>query len=372
MPDNKTGLRRPFAHDSDADHWRILVETVGAAVAAPLTAALERVQALSATGRIERSSLRSLLQEIDAAREAGIIAQRLTRLSAGAAQQSPEWLPLHGTINEALGHHHAEKDGRLGWGSERTSTLVMVDASLLLSLLNAVVEWALQHAHSRIEFNTSIKAWPANAQLACRFSCREAGDPAKSGAMAPTLDTLTWRLIEQTAWAAQLLVSRHDAGDVTQLFIEFPRTQNDRAASSLPSAENRGLALETRPQPLAGNQILVVAPRHELRRLIRDAIKDMGLIVDEVASVAEAATFCADGLPHAIIFDGALNGAGLDQLREGMGAQFPDLVFIEIDEGGDAFEMSGHGNAHVACVTRAAVASALPSVLMYELSKGGV
>lgn len=371
MPDSKTGSgsRRLLPPESDADHWRALIETVGAAVASPLTAALERVQALSATGRIERSSLRSLLQEVESAREAGIIAQRLTRLSAGTAQQSPEWLPLDAVLKEVLHHHPAAAHGRLTLGPQRVPVLVMVDASLLMSLLNTAVDWALQHAHAQIEFTLGIKAWPANAQLTCRFVRRRTDGPAGSG---PPLDLLTWHLIEQTAWAAQLLVSRHDARDLTEVCVEFPRTSSDSAAGTAPAPLDRGLPLGTRPQPLAGNQILVVAPRHEMRRLIRDAIKDMGLIVDEAASVDEATAFCADGLPHAIIFDGLLNGAPLDQLREGMVAQFPDLVFIEIDEGGEAFEMSGHGNAHVACVARGAVASALPSVLMYELSKGGV
>ncbi len=53
---------------TDEARWRDLVAQLSVEIAAPLTAALERVHALASTGRIDRASLRALREEIVQAR----------------------------------------------------------------------------------------------------------------------------------------------------------------------------------------------------------------------------------------------------------------------------------------------------------------
>jgi hypothetical protein len=106
-----------------------------------------------------------------------------------------------------------------------------------------------------------------------------------------------------------------------------------------------------------------------VRVQVRDAIKHMGLIVDLVASVEEAVDFCRDGLPHAIVVESVLAGARLDQLKAEISSEVPSFAFIEIVEEGNTFEMSTFGEGSMARVGRAAIESALPSVLTFELSK---
>ena len=50
-------------------------------------------------------------------------------------------------------------------------------------------------------------------------------------------------------------------------------------------------------------------------------------------------------------------------------AELPDFPFIEIVEQGEDYAMSGFGGADHAHVGRQALDNALPSVLMFELSK---
>jgi hypothetical protein len=85
--------------------------------------------------------------------------------------------------------------------------------------------------------------------------------------------------------------------------------------------------------------------------------------------VDEAFDFCHEGLPHAIVVEGILRGERLKQLRKEIVAEVPDFAFVEIIEEGSQFEMSNSGNRSVARVGRGAIESALPSVLMFELSK---
>jgi len=114
----------------------------------------------------------------------------------------------------------------------------------------------------------------------------------------------------------------------------------------------------------------VVASRREMRVRIRDAIRHMGLVVDLVSSVEEAGDFCRDSLPHAIIVEGILAGERLGQLRSEICADVPGFPFVEIIEEGSSFAMSGFSGSEMGRVGRDAIESALPSVLMFELSRG--
>ena len=116
--------------------------------------------------------------------------------------------------------------------------------------------------------------------------------------------------------------------------------------------------------------MLVVASRRELRVEIRDALRNMNLLVDFVGSVKEAANFCKEGLPHAIIIESIQLGERFSAFRDEILSEVPDFVFIEIVEEGSAFEMSGLNGAEIARVGRAVIASSLPAALMFELAKG--
>jgi hypothetical protein len=361
------------ADAADGDRWRDLVNAVGCEIAAPLTAALERIHALTTTGRIDKPGLRALREDIENARRAGMIAQQLTRFASARLRQSHERLALAETLDSVLAHRTRETQARgISVKPSLKPADVIVDASLLFSLLNTVLDWALANARSQIEFTVDMKAWPAHARLGCRFAHRpadELDDGAPPPASAPSLDSLTWRLLEQTAWTMGLPITRSlKHGDVL-LTLEFPRTANDQMEGLSTIELDQGFGLSSNSKPLAGSHVLVVASRRDMRVRVRDAIRHMGLVIDLVSSVEEAADFCRDGLPHAIVVEGILAGERLKALRAEICAELPDFPFIEIIEEGASFAMSGFGGATMGRVGRDAIESALPSVLMFELSR---
>jgi hypothetical protein len=65
------------------------------------------------------------------------------------------------------------------------------------------------------------------------------------------------------------------------------------------------------------------------------------------------------------MFDSAFDG-----LRSDIRLQCPELAWIEIVEQGDAFEISSFGGMSMARVGRDAIATSLPSALMFELAGG--
>lgn len=360
------------ADTADGERWREIVNAVGTEIAGPLTAALERIHALVTTGRIDKASLRALRDEVESARHAGMLAQQLTRFAAARLRQSHERLALSDMLQAVLTHRARETQARgITLSPQLKPADVIVDASLLFSLLNTLLDWALAQARSHIAFTIDMKAWPAHARLGCHFAHRPA-DELDDGARpvdVATLDSLSWRLLEQTAWTMGLPLIRSENRGEVRVLIEFPRTAHEQMEGLSAIELDHGFALSSNSKPLAGSHVLVVASRREMRVRVRDAIRHMGLVIDLVSSVDEAHDFCREGLPHAIIVEGILNGERLRQLRSDICAELPDFPFIEIIEEGASFAMSGFGGAAMGRVGRDAIENALPSVLMFELSR---
>ena len=361
------------AHDDQ--HWSELLGQVGAEIAGPLTAAIERVTALAVTGKIDRHNLRALRDELDQARRAGMLGQQLARFASRRLRQSQERLQLTQMLRDVLLQRGRETQAR---GVQLKQVLqpveVMADPALLFTLLNTVLDWALACARSHIEFRVELKSWPAHGRLSCRFVHRpldELDDGAPADAPAGSgLDSLTWRLLQQTALAMGLRIERHDEATTTLLALEFPRTISEQMEGVSAVELDQGFAASTNSKPLAGSHVLVLASRREVRSQVREAIRHMGLIIDFVGSVEEAMEFCADGLPHAIVFESALRGERFDALRSEILAEVPDFVFIELAEEGTEFEVSGFSSSGMARVGRDAIMSSLPSALLFELSRG--
>ena len=64
-----------------------------------------------------------------------------------------------------------------------------------------------------------------------------------------------------------------------------------------------------------------------------------------------------------------LRGDRFNDLRHEVDSAGTEVVFIEIIEEGNAFEISGFGGLSMARVGRDAILTSLPSALMFELSK---
>lgn len=357
----------------EGDHWREVVSGMSAEMAVPLTAALERVQTLAATGRIDRTSLRCLHEEIQRARQISMAGQQMARLASGQLRQTPERLALTDTLKSVLTQRERETEAR---GIHITQVLrpaqVVVDASMLFSLLDHLLTWSMEHARSPIAFHIDVKTWPAHARVSTRFACQPIDQlpagPAAAQAQ-PELDTMTWRVLQQTAWTMGLPIERALEGHELRATIEFPRTVSDELEGMTAIELDNGFSPSLHSKPLAGSQVLVVASRRDVRVQVRDAIRNMGMIVDFVSSVDEAREFCSGGLPHAIIIESVLRGDRFNQLRRDIDAEGAEVVFIEIIEEGHTFEISGFGSHSMARVGRDAIHASLPSALMFELAK---
>jgi hypothetical protein len=352
--------------------WPDLVAQMGAEIAGPLTTALERINTLISTGRIDRLGLRALRDNVDAARHAGIIGQQLTRFASGRLRQSHERLQLADVAAQVLSHRSRETHAR---GITVKPLLkpaeAIGDASLLFSLLNSLLDWALANARSQVELTIENPLPHGCARMVCRFAIGPGDELAEGGGAlnANGLDSLTWRLLAETARAMGVSMERNVVDHACTLVLEFPRPPAGATEGVGAPEFNDGFAPSANSQPLAGSHVLVIASRRELRVQIRDALRNMSLIIDFVNSVNEAIAFCREGLPHAIVVEAIQSGERFAQFRQDISAEVPDFVFIEIVEEGTAYELSSFSGTNVARVGREALANSLQSVLIFELSR---
>jgi hypothetical protein len=360
--------------------WQLACQ-IGVEVAAPLTHALERALELQATGRIDRPGLHALVSQIEQARRASMVGQQIARLAQGGTQQQHETLNLTQALRDVLAQRQGELDARGVLVKQVLKPAeVVVDATLLSALMHTLLDWALRHACSSVDIQLDMKSWPAHARLVCRFDhlppdqalVSPAGSraPASAPQHAPTLDSLAWQLMVQVAHTMQLPLERHDTGGATALTIEFPHTANDSLEGASSFDVSSGFALANESHPLAGSHVLVMTLRRDVRNQIRQAVAHLGLTLDFVTTTEAAREFCQQGMPNAIVYESAIYDAAFDRLRTGIRQQRPELVWIEVTEQGEAFEISSFGGMSMARVGRDAIGTSLPSALMFELAKG--
>lgn len=397
-PVKLAGAANDVAQGPNHAQWADIVQQIGAEIAGPLSSALERIHNLMVTGQIDRQGLRSLREAVAHAREAGMMGQQLARLASGRVKLARERIHLTQLLRSVLAQRSRETQAR---GIQVRQVLkpveVMADGSLLFALLNALMDWALTSTHSSVDLRLDLTPWPAKARLVCRFAHRSLDmlDNLKPAPTPPSLNSLAWRLLEQTALTMGVLPLREDDGGLTVLTLEFPQTvgEDGVAGTSAPSPAGeravdrpleraadrpaeRSREAEGAPtttlnsKPLAGSHLLVVTPRRDLRAQIQDAVKHMGLIIDMVSDMNEASQFCLEGLPHGIVFETAQRGPAFDLLRQELLHEVPEFCFVEVLDMDHLTQLSTATGERMARISRAHLGDALPSVLLFELSRG--
>ena len=254
---------------------------------------------------------------------------------------------------------------------------VQADPTLMFTLLQALVDWSFEHCCGRtIHLVTDVRNWPIRSQLMCEFAWRQADQidtearthfDGEDDPDAMALDTMAWRLVETAARTMGVVVERSDSPWQARLLLEFTHSVEEESSHHAPlidMADPERLAMNS--EPLAGSHVLVVSPRREVRNQVREAVRTMGMMVDYVTSREEAREFCRGGMPHAVIYDGAL--AGFDALKAELRAEVAGVAFLEITEATTALEVAASGMAQEARVGLKAIVGTLPSALIYALS----
>ncbi len=376
------------------------VAQLGSEVAALLSDALERINTLATQAQHDKTTLRLLRDDLERARRLAIAGQQLQRLATGRVPVALEALDLTRALSEALRLRSPELQAR---GLELRQVLapatVSSDPALLFTLLQALLDWSFEHAARLVSLRVEHQTWPARALLVCRFPHRlpaAAWPEAQAAASPPALDSLSWRLLHQTATLLAVRLRRQGDTQITTLTLEFPDPlPSPPDALHGPGAEQGSAGpqaavqttthppthaplntheVETEPwapnsQPLAGHHVLVLAARRELRSRVRQALRPMGLMLDFVASVDEASEFCRGGLPHILVHEAALGGLRLARLRTELLAEEPRLGWLQVTEEGQGVELREVQGRATLCIGSEGLEEGLSAALMAALAQ---
>jgi len=345
-----------------------VVARLGAEIAAPLTAALDRVRFMANSGRIGRADLLALRDEIDLARQAGMRGQQIARITSGQIHPMPERLRLDTLLRQVLDEQVAQSAG-VGSHPDLTAVTVLADPSLVGTVLRAAADWSLSQARASIGWRLWVQDWPVQACLVCHFvhlpedvAIQPAGLPADRAQHLPALDTLDWLLLKFSAHLCGVQLQRDDSPSDTTLTLRFPHTVTETLEDS-----GDGQPVAQRLPP--GSQVLVLAGRREARQRVREALQGHDLFIDHVASVAEAAQYCADGPPQMLLFESAFDGDALRALVDRMAPASRVLVLVEITPAGRQVGVGQLGERPVTELGADALRDELASVLAQALAQ---
>ena len=356
----------------DAPSMTDVVARIAAEVSGPLTAALERVVSLAASGHIDRAGLLSLRDEIAGARQVGLRGQQIARFAEAPMHQSVERIDLSRLLRDVLTAQAMQAtSGAVGSRQTLGAAEVMGDLSLLHAVLQAAVDWSAEGALARVDWRLDLQPWPVRARVQCRFAHQAADRVARDdavgvGARLTQLDTLDWLLLQYTAHRADVIVRRDDGPSHCTLVLEFIHTVNDTLEGA--SAVDLGESGSAAPL-MAGSQVLVLAARRDARTQVRAAMHGHDLVIDYVPTVTAARQYCEDGVPQVLLFESSFDGDALRMLCDRLEDQMPGIAFIEIVPAGSGCEMGGTTGHRITRVGADGLRQMLASVMLLELAR---
>jgi len=313
------------AHQPVTDDKELAGE-LGAEVATSLSQALQRLDDILSSGRVGRPDLNALREEIERARQVAMLGQQLSRIASGLVQQSPELFDLPAILRRVL---RQRRDDLVRQGFElqlhlRAAT-VAVDASLLFALLKNLVDWALAHCNVPVpvlRLATETQAWPAHAQLRVEVQ-RQADERPGSAA---SLDTLSWRGVQQAAAALGVQLRREDTGRllrVTLTFAERGQRWPQLDGAAIAGAANAAAAT------LEGSVVIAGTQRPDLMAAVHGCLVPLGARVHAAADAQAVRALHQRELAEVLVLDAALPQAR--ELAQALhaGAGGPALVLID-------------------------------------------
>lgn len=339
---------------------------LAAEVSGPLTEALERVNQITSTGRVDRQGLAQLNRAIEDARRAGMMGQRIARMASGLAQPGIERVDLGGLLQGALDELTARAaPGAPGHRIKAARAQVMGDASLLHAVVEAAASWAQALAHGHIDWTLETDPWPPTASLHCRFNL--ASPRSEDTPPVDARDSLNWLMLGHATQLAGVAVSHSSLGQRQLLTLKFRHLANQ--ASDGEAISDHEALLDSRAGTralLTGCQVLVLSTQREWRQRVRDALRGQEVFVDHVSTLRAAEHYCDDGTPQVLVYEPAFDGDGLRRLRQRLCQQSQPAALVELVPESHECQASGR----TVLLGTEALASSLAPALVMALARG--
>ncbi|MES2945939.1 MAG: hypothetical protein V4772_23985 [Pseudomonadota bacterium] len=344
-----------------------LAGIIGSQLSEPLSDMQHVLNEFSRTRKITSDNMRQLKKSLDLARTVAKQSQQIARLASGRLRQSHERLKLDLLLGNALrdradDFHHK--------GVELYQNLkaveVIVDPSLLFSLIDAALDWAVSMGR-RLVITLEIKNWPEYGMLFIKTSDSvAAGNDEEDGTGS---ENLGWYLLSETARAMGVSVEKVSSAHEVSLLIEFPRTVKRLEGMTAVEMDTGFDSLHSESKPLAGHRVLVITNDEKLRMEVTSIARTMSLVVDFAPSTSQGMRFCEMETPHMLIIDERVRDHVFDELRMELRKMDGNFPFIEVANDSNVLEVAGWMSDSMTRLSRDALRSQLPSIMALELSK---
>ena len=319
----------PSDSSAPAQPYADILVQLGADVVQPLLVALERLKELQTKEAGEAgAALAALREPLRRARDNALLAHQIGRLGAGRVQAGRERLELDALVAQVVQKRQREAAVRgLQLRANLNPVEIEGDGALVVSLLNALLDWALSRTRSSIDVEVQLTPWPIRARLVCRFAVRELDQQAATPRPL-TERGLHWQLIVQTARCLGVTVRRDDEAGVCIACLDFPLPRLQELVEQI-SLDLPGHEPARNTQPFAGWQALLVSDHPPLIQQVKALMGSLGWVVDHVPNIDQAFQHCLQGLPEVILVDGRLHGPDLEQFCCHVRADAPRFPIIE-------------------------------------------
>lgn len=346
-----------------------LIAVIGAMLSDPLRAAQSLLDQLMHGGTVTPAHISQVHGALAVVRSVSMQSQQIARLGGGRLRQSHEKLKLDDLLRNAILERKALfcQHG-VALQQSLKPVEVIVDAGLLVCLVNAALEWALGMG-SKLVITLEMMNWPEHGLLNIR---------AKRG-VAPRLEstlhtsdegnTLAWYLLTETADVMGVSVNRDVSEFESTLTLEFPRTVKRLEGLTAVEVDTGQGHYNGDTKPLAGHRLLVITNDTLLRHEIQNAARIMGLVVDFVLDSRHGVRFCEFDIPHMIIIDERVRDAVFDVLSVELRKIDPNYPFIEIANESNVLEMAGWMSDSMTRISRDGLRNQLAPILAMELAK---
>ncbi|WP_157900038.1 hypothetical protein [Rhodoferax koreensis] len=341
---------------------------IGLQLAEPLSQMQQMVHNFLQSGKISRAEVQQLGSMIDSARKTAMQSQQLARLANGRLRQSLEKLRLDILVTQALAEHMPRMQ-QLGIVSQQQihPVEVIFDPGLLISLVDAGVEWMSLRGH-QLDVALHLESSPEFSTL--RFTARPLPEAGEFAETPPEFEKFSWYLLMEIARTMGVKVTRSVFATETTLTLEFQRSSAPPPeALDHPETRSSVDSWQHTEAAQSGTAPLLVTADDKLRRSVEIVCLNMGLVLNVATTSARAARHCAKERPPLIIFDDRADDDELEALKAELAQTDPFFPLIEIVHDANTLLMSSWMSDSVTRVSVENLRTHLPRALMMGLSK---
>lgn len=340
-----------------------LAEVIGASLAAPVT----RLRTLLAEVRLDRSwsdgRLAALEQAVEETHRIGLQSQHLARLLGGKLRQSHEKLALHRVVLDLLAQRQASATAAGVVMRQHVKPVeVIVDPGLLVGLLEALVDWALQ-AGDELLVKLEMKNWPEHGLLTVRAVGRDR----------PDADNLDWQVVARTAEMMGVLLTRDLTQAHAQATLEFPRTVRELSGLTALDTEREvgpdSVRIDSQTSQLLGLRVLLVTDDRRVERDVVAVCERMNMRLETAINPRQALGLSELSQPELVIMDETLRDDAFDAHLERLMREREHFHVVEVTAPGSGFEISSWEVTSMSRIGRDNIRDQLKTVLSLEFGR---